>query len=136
MAEQTSVFVEKVDDPALLNYLDYIGDRAEIIVSGSALQFMPFEVEDYEEGEEYWRLVDAFRSHGYANAEPITVWPAENGRWVIDDQDAVRFMAAKRVANDFLANLLSTKIPKVRFAVHARSLDGRYAAPQADFGYG
>ena len=136
MAEQAPIVVEKVDDPALLNYLDYIADRAEIIVSGSALQFMPFEVEDFEEDEEYWHWVDTFRSRGYASAEPIAVWPGDNGRWIIDENDSARFMAAMRVADDFFANLLSTKIPKVRCVLHAQSRDGRYSAPQADFGYG
>ena len=136
MAEQSSVFVERVDDPALLNYLEFVEDRAEIVVSGDLLSFMPFDVDHFEENDDYWQCVDKIRSQGYGSAEPISVWPAENNRWVVDDDDADRFMAARRVATDFFTNLLSTKVRKVRFVLHARSLDGRFSAPQTDFGYG
>ena len=133
MADHTSVFVERVDDPTLLNYLDFMDDQAEIIVPGLSLQVMPFEAEQFIEDDEYWQHVDAIRSRGYINAKPISVRPGSGSRWIVDEDDAARFMAAKYVANDFFANLLRPKVRKVRFVLHSKSLDGKSEAPHFEF---
>ena len=135
MADHTSVFVERVDDPSLLNYLDFMDGQAEIIVQGPSLQVMPFEVEQFIEDDEYWQHVDAIRSRGYINAKPISVRPDSGGRWIVEEDDAARFMAAKYVANGFLANLLRSKVSKVRFVLHSKSLDSKSEAPHFDLSY-
>lgn len=136
MSNQPSVFVEQIDDPTMLNYVEFMDGRAEIIVSGAQLHVMPFDVENFIEDDEYWEQVDAIRSRGYINAKPIAVWPGAAKRWIVDEDDAARFMAAKHVANDFFSNLLREKVRKVRFLLHHKSPDGRYTAPHVDFGYG
>ncbi|MGI9522577.1 MAG: hypothetical protein ACR2PG_13110 [Hyphomicrobiaceae bacterium] len=114
----------------MLNYLDYIDNRAEIIVTGTALQTMPFEVDGFVETDEYWRIVDSIRSRGYRSSPPISVSPGPNGRWVVDSDDAARFMAVKQVARDFFANLLRRKVEKVKFLVRSRPVDGVGDAPR------
>ncbi len=136
MTEESSVFVETVEDPAMLSFLDFSDNRSEILVSGTVLDAMPFEVENFVEDDEYWSMVDATRGRGYDNRVPISVWPGPNGRWIVDDDDAPRFMAAKCVAGEFFANLLGMKVHKVRFVLHETSFDGRYKALHTGFGQG
>ena len=129
-------FVEAVDDPEMLNHLDFENNVAHISVPGLALDYMPFKTERFVEDDEYWRYVDRFKAKGYTDARPIHVRPARQGVWLVDIDDASRFMAAKRVANDFFANLLSQKVRQVRFVLHDRSIDGKYKAPRFSFGEG
>jgi hypothetical protein len=136
MSNQPAVFVEQIGDPSMLNYVEFMDGRAEIVVPGGLLRVMPFDVENFIEDDEYWEQVDAIRSRGYINAKPIVVWPSSDKRWIIDEDDAPRFMAAKHVANDFFSNLLREKVRKVRFLLHRKSADGRYSAPHLDLVYG
>lgn len=129
-------YIETVDDPEMLKHLDYAGDCAEIIVPGLALGHMPFETERFVEDDEYWSVVDQIKANGYDSSQPIHVRPARQGTWLIDLDDAPRFMAAKKVANGFFANFLAQKVRKVSFILHATSLDGKYKAPQFSFGQG
>jgi hypothetical protein len=136
MSNKQSVFVEQIDDPSMLNYLEFMNGRAEVIVPGALLRVMPFDVENFIEDEEYWSMVDTIRSRGYINAKPISVRPGANEHWIVDEDDAARFMAAKQVANDFFSNLLREKVRKVRFQLHRKSVDGRYTAPHVELDYG
>lgn len=136
MSNQPSAFVEQIDDPSMLSYVEFMDGQAEIVVPSALLRVMPFGVENFIEDDEYWEQVDAIRSRGYNNAKPIVVWPASGERWIVDEDDAARFMAAKHVANDFFSNLLREKVRRVRFLLHRKSVDGRHTAPNEDFGYG
>lgn len=129
-------YVETVDNPEMLKHLDFDDERAEIIVPGLALNYMPFTTERFIEDDEYWAVVDQIKSNGYDSSVAIHVRPARQGSWLIDLDDAPRFMAAKYVANNFFANLLAQKVRKVRFIVHDASLDGKYKAPRFSFGQG
>lgn len=126
--------VETVDSPSLLNHLDYVESRAEIMVPGVALAQMPFVVDRFIEDDEYWALVDRIKASGYNSAEPIHIRPSRGGVWLVDVDDAARYMAAKHVAGDFFTNLFAQKVRKVRFVVHDTSIDGRHKAPQFEFG--
>jgi hypothetical protein len=129
-------FVETINDPEMLKHLDFMDDRAEIIISGIALDHMPFRTERFVEDDEYWSIVDQIKANGYDSSQPIHVRPARQGSWLVDVDDAPRFMAAKRVANDFFANLLTQKVSKVRFILHDTSMNGKYKAPRFSFGQG
>ena len=126
--------VETVDSPSLLNHLDYVESRAEIMVPGVALAQMPFVVDRFIEDDEYWALVDRIKASGYNSAEPIHIRPSRGGVWLVDVDDAARYMAAKHVAGDFFTNLFAQKVRKVRFVLHDTSIDGRHKAPQFEFG--
>ena len=129
-------FVETINDPEMLKHLDFTDDRAEVIVSGFTLDHMPFDTEGFVEDDEYWSIVDQIKANGYDSSQPIHVRPARQGAWLVDLDDASRFMAAKQVANDFFANLLTQKVSKVRFILHDASMDGKYKAPRFSFGQG
>ncbi len=129
-------YVETVDNPEMLKYLDFDNGQTEIIVPGLALNYMPFKPERFIEDDEYWAIVDQIKSNGYDSSVAIHVRPAPKGSWLIDLDDAPRFMAAKYVANNFFANLLAQKVRKVRFILHEVSLDGKSKALRTSFGQG
>jgi len=129
-------YVTAIDDPEMLKHLDFVDDCAQVVVRGSALDYMPFVTERFVEDDEYWNCVDQIKAKGYDSSRPIHVRPARQGAWLVDLDDAPRFMAAKRVANDFFANLLAQKVRQVRFVLHEVSLDGNYKAPRFAFGEG
>ena len=133
---QDATFIETVNDPEMLKYLDYLDDRAEILVPGSALDYMPFKTERFIEDDEYWALFDDIKARGFDSSKPIHVRPGPQGSWVVDIDDTPRFIAAKRVANDFFANLLSQKVQKVRFVLHNISEDGKYKVVRVVLGEG
>jgi hypothetical protein len=133
-AQKRTISVETVDSPSLLNHLDYVESRAEIMVPGVALAQMPFVVDRFIEDDEYWALVDRIKASGYNSAEPIHIRPSRGGVWLVDVDDAARYMAAKHVAGDFFTNLFAQKVRKVRFVLHDTSIDGRHKAPQFEFG--
>lgn len=137
MSEQSSaIHIETISSPEQLRMLDYYEDRAEIEVPSHSLQSMPFELNSEADQDAYWKAVDRVRRTGYSNSEAIVLRPTDDGKWVVDDEHAVRFAAAKQVAGEFFTNLLSNKVSMVRFSLYGTSKDGKHKAPRFDFGGG
>lgn len=118
-----STFIENVNDPAMLKYLDYYGGLAHIRVAAIDLFAMPFEIENFVEDDAYWATVDRVRRYGYDNSSPIKVHRDASGRWIVDEEDGDRFAAAKKVAGEIFTNLLSAKVRFVRFDLHTQATD-------------
>ena len=107
-----------------------------LLLTGSIVSFgQDFQgLDRFIEDDEYWALVDRIKASGYNSAEPIHIRPSRGGVWLVDVDDAARYMAAKHVAGDFFTNLFAQKVRKVRFVLHDTSIDGRHKAPQFEFG--
>ena len=103
--------------------MNYSDGQAEIYVSGHALDDMPFDAPDVARATEFWQQINDVRRNGFCSAQPIVLWPKDDGRWIVDRDDTLRFMVAKQVANEFLPNLLHAKVRGVRFILLERRKD-------------
>lgn len=129
-------YIEQVSSPSALQHVDFIGEQTEITVPGSALHLMPFDVDDPVDADTFETLSSAYRARGYFDAEPIHLWPAANSRWAVDALDVTRYEAILSVATDFFANIITQKVRRVHFVLHAASPDGRHLADRLAFGHG
>lgn len=123
---QRSAYIETVNDPAMLKHLDYYAGVAPIRVAANDLFAMPFKVIDFLEDTEYWAEVDRVRRRGYDNSRPIKVQKSPSGDWIVDEEDADRFVAAKKVSGELFTNLLTNKVRFVRFDLDNGSKQDRF----------
>jgi hypothetical protein len=131
--QQSDRYIERVDGPEYLKFIDFVDDCAEIDVPGSALESMPFELQNFVEDQAYWDAVDDIRNNGYDWSTPIRLEPRPGGRWVVDALDSSRFAAAKTVVGEFFSNLFTQKVSKVRFLLMGSSCDGQFKATRHPF---
>ena len=128
-------FIAQIANPEELAFVDFDHERALIDVPGVMLGFMPFEVQEPVDENDLSDEVERTRAFGYKSDEPITLEPRPGGRWVVDAHDAVRFIAARRVARELMPNLFSQKVPKVRFVLLETSYDGKFKATARQLNY-
>ena len=128
-------FIAQIADPEELAFVDFDLERALIDVPGVILGFMPFEVQEPVDDNDLSDEVERIRAFGYTTGEPITLEPRPGGRWIVDAHDAVRFIAARRVASELMPNLFSQKVPKVRFVLLETSYDGKFKAAARQLNY-
>jgi hypothetical protein len=129
-------FVAQIANPEELAFVDFDDERAVIDVPGAMLGFMPFEVQEPVDNAAVRDEIERIRAFGYKSAEPITLEPRPGGRWAVDDHDATRFLAARKVAGELMSNLFSRKVPNVRFVLLATSYDGKFRAARKPLNYG
>ena len=73
---------------------------------------------------------EGLNDQSHSAQQLIQVRPARQGSWVVGLDDASRFMAAKRVTNDFVANLLlEPRIQKLHSAIRRSWVGGFSVAP-------
>lgn len=133
---QNEIHIERVDSSGLLRHIEFDEDRAEIEVPSYALASMPFEASCKLDNADYWREVDRVRLSGHNNAAAIVLYPRPDGKWDVEDGDALRFAAIKKVSGEFFTNLLGSKVGRVRFSLRGSSRDGAYQAPRFTHGGG
>lgn len=108
-------YFSRVVRPENLNDLDFTGGQAQIYVPGYALSNMPFDVPDVTSCEAYWWQLSAIRQHGFDSKVPIVMLPRASGRWIANQNGAIRLAAAKQVIKEYLPNLFQPKVHGARF---------------------
>lgn len=128
-------FVPQIANPEDLAFIDFDHERVVIDIPGAMLGYMPFEAPEPVDEDALYDEIEKMRAFGCKSDEPITLEPRPGGRWLVDEQDAVRFTAARKVAGELISNLFSQKVRNVRFVLLATSYDGKYKAAHNQLNY-
>ena len=129
------IFVPQIANPEDLAFIDFDQERVVIDVPGAMLGYMPFKVPEPVDEDALYDEIEKVRAFGCKSDEPITLEPRPGGRWLVDEHDAARFQAARKVAGDLISNRFSQKVRNVRFVLLEISYDGKYKAAHNQLNY-
>ena len=110
------LYINTIED---LNRIAFVDGVAKVDVPVRFLDALPLIGEERPETERLYRLMRIIRNKGYGGEPRIVIQIDANGHWAVID-GGHRITAARRIAREFLTNLIAPKIINLHFILHQR----------------